>query len=127
MEILGIHHIALITANYEKAKEFYCGILGFEVIAENYREARQSWKCDLAIKGLYVLELFSFPNPPPKPKIEPCGLRHLAFKVLNVEKTRAELLAKAVECEEIRIDEYTNKKFFFIHDPDNVPLEFYEQ
>ena len=126
MEILGIHHIALITADYERSKEFYCGILGFKVIAENYREPRKSWKCDLALNGIYSLELFSFPNPPPHPAIEPCGLRHLAFKVNKVENTRQELLTKGVDCEEIRIDEYTNKKFFFIHDPDNLPLEFYE-
>ena len=40
---------------------------------------------------------------------------------------RAELQALGVACEPIRIDEYTGKPFFFIKDPDGLPLEFYQQ
>lgn len=28
-------------------------------------------------------------------------------------------------CEDVRIDEFTNKEFFFTQDPDQLPLEFY--
>ena len=77
--------------------------------------------------NFHDIELFSFPNPPKRPsRPESCGLRHLAFAVENVEEKRAELLQKRIDCEEIRIDEFTNKKFFFIADPDDLPLEFYE-
>ena len=82
-------------------------------------------KLDLKI-GESEIELFSFPNPPKRPsRPESCGLRHLAFAVENVEEKRTELLQKGIDCEEIRIDEFTNKKFFFIADPDDLPLEFY--
>ena len=124
---MKIHHIAIICSDYKISKKFYTEILGLNIIREVYREERKSYKLDLAIGDDYVIELFSFPNPPKRPsRPESCGLRHLAFAVENVEEKRAELLQKGLNCEEIRIDEFTDKKFFFTADPDDLPLEFYE-
>ena len=124
---MQIHHIAIICSDYEISKKFYTEVLGLKMIREVYREARQSYKLDLAIGDHYVIELFSFPNPPARPsRPESCGLRHLAFSVDNVEEKRNELLVKGLDSEEIRIDEFTDKRFFFTQDPDNLPLEFYE-
>lgn len=124
---MKIHHIAIICSDYQISKNFYTEILGLNIIREVYREERKSYKLDLAIGDDYVIELFSFPNPPKRPsRPESCGLRHLAFAVENVEEKRAELLQKGIDCEEIRLDEFTDKKFFFIADPDDLPLEFYE-
>lgn len=124
---MKIHHIAIICSNYEVSKKFYTEVLGLNIIREVYREERQSHKLDLAIGEHYVIELFSFPNPPERPsRPEACGLRHLAFAVENVEEKRNELIQKGLVCEEIRIDEFTDRKFFFTQDPDKLPLEFYE-
>lgn len=124
---MKIHHIAIICSDYQVSKKFYTEVLGLNIIREVYREARQSYKLDLAIGEHYVIELFSFPNPPKRPsRPESCGLRHLAFSVDNVEEKRNALIEKGLNCEEIRIDEFTDKKFFFTTDPDNLPLEFYE-
>ena len=125
---MKIHHIAIICSNYEVSKKFYTEVLGLNIIREVYREERQSYKLDLAIGEHYVIELFSFPNPPTRPsRPESCGLRHLAFSIDNVEEKRNELISKGLECEQIRIDEFTDKKFFFTFDPDDLPLEFYEK
>ena len=124
---MKIHHIAIICSDYKISKKFYTEILGLNIIREVYREERKSYKLDLTIGDDYVIELFSFPNPPKRPsRPESCGLRHLAFAVENVEAKRAELLQKGFNCEEIRLDEFTDKKFFFTADPDDLPLEFYE-
>jgi glyoxylase I family protein len=124
---MQIHHIAIICSNYEVSKKFYTEVLGLNIIREVYREERQSYKLDLAIGDHYIIELFSFPNPPKRPsRPESCGLRHLAFSIDDVQEKRSELVQKGLDCEEIRIDEFTNKKFFFTTDPDNLPLEFYE-
>jgi glyoxylase I family protein len=81
----------------------------------------------LALNGNYVVELFSFPNPPARPsRPEACGLRHLAFAVEDVEKAKTDLEAKGIISEPIRIDEFTGKKFTFFEDPDALPLEIYE-
>ena len=115
---MKIHHIAIICSNYEVSKKFYTEVLELNIIREVYREERQSYKLDLAIGEHYVIELFSFPNPPARlSRPESCGLRHLAFSVENVEEKRNELISKGLECEEIRIDEFTDKKFFFTTDP----------
>lgn len=127
MEIVGLHHIAIICSNYQKSKQFYIDVLGFEVIKEMFREQRNSYKLDLALNKNYLIELFSFPNPPQRSSYpEACGLRHLAFTVRDIKKIRAELIEKGIEAEVIRIDEYTEKAFFFISDPDGLPIEFYQ-
>ena len=124
---LKVDHIGIAVKDLEQAKKFYTEVLELNIIREVYREERQSYKLDLAIGEHYVIELFSFPNPPTRPsRPESCGLRHLAFSIDNVEEKRNELISKGLECEEIRIDEFTDKQFFFTTDPDNLPLEFYE-
>lgn len=124
---MKIHHIAIICSNYTVSKKFYTEILGLNIVREVYRKDRESYKLDLAIDDHYVIELFSFPNPPQRPsRPEACGMRHLAFSVESINLKRQELLAKGLVCEEIRIDEFTEKEFFFTQDPDGLPLEFYE-
>ncbi len=124
---MKIHHIAMICSDYSASKKFYTEILNLQIIREVYREERKSYKLDLAIGEHYVIELFSFPDPPPRPSHpEACGLRHLAFSVENINQKRDELISKGLTCEEIRIDEFTGKEFFFTQDPDRLPLEFYE-
>ena len=123
-----IHHTAIICSDYQKSKHFYTQILGLEIMQEIYREERQSYKLDLALNGIYVIELFSFPNPPKRVSgPEATGLRHLAFEVNGIQETRNYLINQDCITEEIRIDEFTNKKFFFTTDPDNTPIEFYEK
>ncbi len=125
--IVGFHHIALIVSNYAKSKSFYTEILGARIIAETYRTERQSYKLDLRFADGSQIELFSFPNPPKRVNSpEACGLRHLAFKVQNIEQAVAELAQKGVISEPIRIDELTGKRYTFFRDPDDLPLEFYE-
>jgi len=122
-----IHHVAIIASDYERSKDFYTRILGFEIIRETHRQERQSYKLDLRV-GDAQIEMFSFPNPPQRPtNPEACGLRHLCFAVSNLEQTRVGLLAHGLSLEEIRTDETTGKRFFFFRDPDNLPLEIYEQ
>lgn len=123
-----IHHIAIICTDYGRSKDFYVNKLGFKVLAEVYREERKSYKLDLAVNGLYQIELFSFENPPARPsRPEAAGLRHLAFEVDDVQKVATDLNNKGIVTEPIRIDEFTNKKFTFFTDPDGLPLEIYER
>lgn len=124
----GIHHVAIICSNYQVSKQFYIEVLGLNIIAENYRAQRQSYKLDIALPDGTQLELFSFPNRPKRPSYpEALGLRHLAFAVDDIDKVVAHLAAHKVEVEPIRVDEYTNKRFTFFADPDELPIEIYQQ
>jgi len=127
LPIKHVHHIAIICSNYERSKWFYTQVLGLTVIQEVYREARQSYKLDLALNGQYLVELFSFPEPPPRPSHpESCGLRHLAFAVTDIDTAVTWLQSCQVMPEAIRVDETTGKRFTFFADPDGLPLELYE-
>ncbi|WP_138497878.1 VOC family protein [Nostoc sp. PA-18-2419] len=127
MKTTGIHHIAIICSDYDRSKKFYVETLGFAIIVETFRTERNSYKLDLQVGENTQIELFSFPNPPQRfSSPEACGLRHLAFKVDDVEETVDYLNSQGVETENIRIDELTGKKFTFFKDPDNLPLEIYE-
>lgn len=123
-----IHHVAIICSDYHRSKAFYTEALGLKIIAENYREHRNSYKLDLALPNGEQIELFSFPSSPPRPSSpEAQGLRHLAFVVSSVESTANYLRSHGVYVEPIRIDEFTGKKFTFFKDPDGLPLELYEK
>lgn len=123
----GIHHVALICSNYERSKAFYTQLLGLNILAEHYREARQSWKLDLGLPDGSQLELFSFPDAPARPsRPEAQGLRHLAFAVSDLDHWVSYLQQHGVVTEAIRVDEYTGKRFTFFPDPDGLPLELYQ-
>lgn len=128
MNFQSIHHIAIICSDYTRSKDFYTRILGLEIIREVYREERLSYKLDLALNGQYIIELFSFPEPPPRPSTpESCGLRHLAFAVKDLKSVVDSLNGFGVDTEPVRVDEYTGRRFTFFRDPDNLPLEVYEE
>ncbi|WP_372018447.1 SMU1112c/YaeR family gloxylase I-like metalloprotein [Pseudoxanthomonas sp. 10H] len=127
MNLAGLHHVAIIASDYRRSKRFYVEVLGLEVVAEAYRAARDSWKLDLRLADGTQLELFSFPAPPPRvSRPEACGLRHLAFRVADLDAALAHLHAHSVDSEPVRVDEYTGRRFSFFADPDGLPLELYE-
>lgn len=127
MKLLGIHHVAIIASDYARSRRFYTEVLGLEVLAEHYREARDSWKLDLRVDGRTRIELFSFSSPPERlSRPEACGLRHLALRVADLDAAVAHLEAHGVESEPIRVDEFTGRRFTFFADPDDLPLELYE-
>ena len=123
-----VHHIAIICSDYERSLEFYKTVLGFTVLAENYREQSKGYKTDLALGDQYVIELFSFPSPPARPtNPEAAGLRHLAFEVDDIEAEARELERMGIKHEPIRVDVTANRRFMFFADPDGLPLELYER
>ena len=123
----SIHHIAIICSDYEASKTFYVDKLGLEILSETYRKDRESYKLDLSLNGRYVIELFSFPDPPERlTRPEAAGLRHLAFTVADLDQTVKELKQKGIIAEPVRTDPGTGKRYTFFSDPDGLPLELYE-
>lgn len=127
LKIERLHHVAIICSDYQISKDFYTQVLGFTIEKETYRAQRDSYKLDLSLGGLYLIELFSFPAPPERStRPEACGLRHIAFAVKDIEKELSCLAENNILIEDIRIDECTGKKFSFFYDPDGLPIELYE-
>ncbi|WP_339516815.1 SMU1112c/YaeR family gloxylase I-like metalloprotein [Pseudomonas sp. RL_15y_Pfl2_60] len=122
-----IHHAAIICSDYPRSKHFYTEILGLQIIAEHYRQERQSYKLDLGLSDGSQIELFSFPSAPARPSYpEAQGLRHLAFEVDDIAQVKAKLEQQGLSVEPIRIDPYTQRHFTFFSDPDGLPLELYQ-
>jgi glyoxylase I family protein len=127
MNIRGIHHVAIIASDYARSRAFYTEVLGLRVIAETYREVRDSYKLDLGLPDGTQIELFSFPGAPERASYpEAQGLRHLAFATGDLDGAVGWLLERGVEVEAVRVDELTGKRFTFFADPDGLPLELYE-
>jgi glyoxylase I family protein len=127
MHLQGFHHVAIICSDYERSKHFYVEILGFPVIREVYRAEKQSYRLDLRVNATDQIELFSFPAPPPRPNSpEAQGLRHLAFRVDDMDKMIDYLHQHGIDAELVRVDAETGKRFTFFKDPDGLPLELYE-
>lgn len=127
LKLNSIHHLAIICSDYELSKHFYTEILGLKILNEAYRSDRNSYKLDLAVNGRYQIELFSFPDPPERVSgPEARGLRHIAFEIDDLTQSVSELNRRGVLTEEIRVDEFTGKKFVFFSDPDGLPIELYE-
>ena len=124
---LSIHHTAIIASDYQAARTFYVEKLGLPVLSERFRPERGDWKIDLQA-GNSRIELFVIPTAPPRPNYpEALGLRHLAFRVTDLDAAVRELEGKGISCEPIRTDPVTGCRFTFFKDPDGLPLELYEQ
>ena len=120
------HHIAIISSDWEKAREFYVEKLGFELLREVYRPAQDDYLRMLR-QGDTVLELFIKPEYPQRvTNPEAKGLRHLAFHVENIEPAIAWLNAMGIETEPVREDKVNGGRFTFFRDPDDLPLELHE-
>ena len=126
MRLDQIHHVAIIASDYQKSRAFYVDKLGFEVIREVYRAERNDHILNLRV-GDVELEVFGMPNPPKRvSNPEACGLRHLAFRVADMDEAVAWLNGLGIETEPVRWDPYTNKRMTFFRDPDGLPLELHE-
>ncbi len=124
----SIHHAAIICSDYTRSKQFYTELLGLTILAENYRQDRDSYKLDLALPDGGQVELFSMPGAPKRLSYpEAQGLRHLAFAVSDIDAWVEWLVESGAEHEPVRVDPYTGKRFLFFSDPDDLPLELYEK
>ena len=120
------HHIAVISSDWEKAREFYIEKLGFVLEKEFYRPAQNDYLRMLR-QGDTVIELFIRPDAPRRvTNPEAMGLRHLAFRVADIEPAVAWLNAQGIETEPVREDPYNGGRFTFFQDPDGLPLELHE-
>ena len=123
----NVHHIAIIGTEYIKTKEFYVDKLGFEVTSEHNRPEKNDIIINVK-QGNLVLEIFIKEAAPLRPKIpspEYSGLRHLAFKVDDVEAVLKKFDELDIPHEELRYDDFDNKKMACFFDPEGLPLEIH--
>ena len=120
------HHIAIISSDWNRAREFYVEKLGFQLIREVYRPANDDYLRMLR-QGETTLELFIRPDSPERVNNpEARGLRHLAFHVDDIVPAVEWLNGMGIATEPIREDTVNGGRFTFFKDPDGLPLELHE-
>ena len=120
------HHIAVISSDWDKARAFYIEKLGFTLAREVYRPAQKDYLRMLTL-GDTTIELFIRPDAPQRVNNpEAMGLRHLAFRVEDIEPVVSWLNSVGVETEPVRDDKVNGGRYTFFKDPDGLPLEIHE-
>ena len=115
--IQKIHHFAIITRN-EESISYYIK-LGFK---EFFRR-RRKYDTVVLLNGYGIqIEVFIDASHPLRTNPEPLGLRHLALKVDNIEKTSQEF---AIEIGPI-MNDWEGERFAFCSDPDGNIIELHE-
>lgn len=128
MKLTTIHHVAIIGSNYEQTRHFYCDLLGFEQKDKHVRPEKNDVLFNVR-QGDLVLEIFIKPDAPKRPQLpnpEHQGLRHLAFRVTDVDHYLLEFDRLGIPHEPARFDDFDGKKMAFFFDPDGLPLEIHE-
>jgi len=96
-----IDHIELLTAQPERAIEFYTGVLGFKVRARDRVPQTPMGPLDLAYLDLggTTVELMCYPEKKVEMKDagERLGYRMMALEVEDMDRALAELKAKGIE------------------------------
>ena len=122
----GPHHIAIIASDEQRALDFYINKLGFTLEKETWRPAQQDYLRMLRL-GDTVIELFIHPDAPQRVTgPEALGLRHLAFRVTDIEAARDWLNSRGIETEPIHDDTANGGHYVFFRDPDGQPLELHD-
>lgn len=128
IDLETIHHVAIIGRDYARTRAFYVDKLGFEPLDEHHRPDKGDILFNVR-KGNLVLEIFIKPQAPLRPELpspEHTGLRHLAFRVADVEACLAQFDQLGISHQGLRWDDFDGKKMAFFFDPDGLPLEIHE-
>lgn len=126
MILAEVDHLAVICHDEKLALDFYVNKLGFTIKDRHVRLEKEDILFHF-VGACLTLELFIKPTAPTRvTDPETTGLRHLAFKVKDVDQVVSRLAQCGIECEPVRQDEFTGEKMTFFFDPDDLPLEIHE-
>ncbi len=120
--ILGVRHAVLKVRDLEKAKQFYCGVLGMKIGKEDPERGM------FLRFGDYHHDIAIFKTGPDAepPKDNQVGLVHLALIVDSLDTVKA--WYEHCKAMGVKIDHTTNHMItssFYIKDPEGNTLEIY--
>lgn len=144
--MIGVHHIGITVADLDEAIDFYCDVLGLQIVSEpspvfdapelgpavGVPGAALRQVCLAA--GTDVVELLEYAGPPspidaPLPQ-NALGAQHVAFHVDDIEATKRELEAKGVrflsDVNVVDAGVLAGWRWVYFTDPDGNALELVE-
>ncbi len=128
---MKLAHIALSVKDITKSKHFYMNLFGLKLVFEGEKPEKNRKFLFLEDETGTRLELFADNNPVLLTEnlkdTKKIGLKHIAFAVENIEA----FLHAAEKYDIKKIAPIKNgtsiKRYIFITDPDNIPIELFEQ
>jgi catechol 2,3-dioxygenase len=125
MRLWKLGHVLLRVSDEERARQFYCDVLGFKV-AE--RDPQHGGLFTTLGDGFHTLDFARHPSPEQaqKPRRDQLGLIHIAFQVEQYSDLRdayVNLLEHGVKIE--RAIDHENQRSLYFQDPDGNGLEIY--
>ncbi len=120
----SVHHMAINCADYDRSKEFYVNLLGFDVLGE-YQFPNGTKRLDCAL-GAIRLELFWSATYAPGTHGRAQGYRHLCFRVKDARAAASWLKEKGIAVTEVSPDPMAGGSMAFFYDPDGLELEIHE-
>lgn len=120
----GVHHVTLRVSDYERAKRFYGGTLGFPIVLEKPNLfVFFAGGTAIAVRGPEI-------DTPPGDRFDPfrVGMDHLALACedeAEIERVAKALAAAGVENTGVKVDETLGKKYVAFKDPDRIAWELY--
>lgn len=119
MNIIGTHHVALLTSNFAQMQRFYTETLGMPIVG-----AFAGGKIIFLQAGSTTIELIDRANYTPLVG----GWDHLAFTVADVDAAYAELIALGVpfHVEPKNVPDPAEARIAFFKDPDGNILELFQ-
>jgi len=129
-KIKQIHHVAIVVEDIDSSLAFWHAALGLELNELRDVPVEKSKIAFLPVAGgeIELVQPTSADSGIAKYLAKRGqGMHHICLEVDDIEETFRELSSRGITPEAVRVDEITGKRFFFISDPDGLPLEFYEK
>lgn len=121
-EITRIQHASFLVADLERALDFYCRVLGIELVPDRPELGYPGAWLQIQSQQIHLLRL---PNPDPTEDRPQHGGRdrHIAFEIKNLEALVTRLKEAGVTYSLSR----SGRQALFCRDPDGNALEFIEK
>ena len=119
--VVRVQHEGLVTADAERSKDFYCRLLGFQVLPRPAFNVGGYW---LGTPGIFPqIHIIQSDLTPPGPGVALTPLaRHTCFEVADYEAMKATLAREGIAY--IENIQPGGRRQMLCHDPDGNTLEF---
>jgi glyoxylase I family protein len=130
--VQGFEHVGMISSDLDKTIAFYCGLLGLkEILVKRTGEGGRIAFLEIGGVMLEIVEPAAGASTPAREvPMSEAGIRHITFRVDDVDAVYGKLRAAGVEFTippRQAVNAELIRKVAFCKDPDGIVVEFLER
>lgn len=122
--IKGLDHVAIVVSDMDRSIRYYTEILGLKLILDGRSQGGEK-KSFLGTKSKAIVALSEDKNRSIDKGQYAEGVNHVAFGVVDAEKSSHILQDKGIEFIEVKMGDDGKPKAYHFLDPDGLELEIY--